>query len=44
MTNLYIVSKRFFLQRKELFYEAVASITKKEFGSTVDFLQRFTKS
>ena len=38
MINFYIVSKRFFLKRKELFDGKVVSITKKEYCSTVEFL------
>ena len=38
MINFYIVSKRFFLKRQELSDGRVVSITKKEYGSTVDFL------
>ena len=38
MINFNIVSKRFFLKRKELSDGKVVSITKKDYGSTVDFL------
>ena len=38
MINFYIVSKRFFLKRKKLSDGRVVSITKKEFGSEVEFL------
>ena len=38
MINFYIVSKRFFLKRKELSGGRVVSITKKEYGSTAEFL------
>ena len=38
MINFYIVSKRFFLKREELSDGRVVSITKKEYGASVDFL------
>ena len=44
MINFYITSKRSFLKRKELSDAKVVSITKKESGSAVLFLQRFIKS
>ena len=44
MINFHIVSKRFFLKCKELSDRRVVSITKREYGSTVDFLKRFIKS
>ena len=44
LINFYIVSERFFLKRKEIFDAKVVSITKKDYGSTIDFLQKFIKS
>ena len=44
MINFYILSKEFFLKCKELSDARVASITKKEYGFSVDFLQKFIKS
>ena len=38
MINFYIVSKRFFLKCEELSNGRVVSITRKEYGSAVDFL------
>ena len=38
MINFYIVSKSFFLKCEELSDGRVVSITKKEYGSVVDFL------
>ena len=38
MINFDIVPKSFFLKREELSDERVVSITKKEYGSVVDFL------
>ena len=39
MISFYIVSKRFFLQREEFSDGRVVSITKKEYGSAVDFFR-----
>ena len=44
MINFYILSKRLFLKRGELSDAKVVSITKKEYGFAVHFLQRFIKS
>ena len=44
MINFYIASKRFFLKRKELSDGRVVSISKKEHGSAIHFLQRLIKS
>ena len=38
MIIFYIVSKRLFLKHEELFDARVVSITKKYYGSEVDFL------
>ena len=43
MINFYIVSKRFFLKRKELFDALVVSIIKKEYGSTVEKIHKVFK-
>ena len=44
MINFCIVSERFFSKRKEWYDGRVVWITKNEYGSIVDFLQRFIKS
>ena len=44
MIIFYILSKRFFLKREGLFDERVISITKKEYGFAVHFLESFMKS
>ena len=41
---IYILSKRFFLKRKELSDARVFSINKKEYGYAVDFSERFRNS
>ena len=43
MINFYIVSKRFFLKRKELFDALVVSVIKKEYGSTVEKIHKVFK-
>ena len=44
MINLYILSKRFFLKRKELSDARVVSITKNEYRFAVHFLLRLIES
>ena len=44
MISFYVLSERFFLKRKGLSDATVASITKKEYGFAVHFLERFIKS
>ena len=39
MINFYIVSKRFFLKREELFDARVVSITKSEYGEALICLE-----
>ena len=43
MVSFYILSKRFFLKRKGLSDARVASVTKKEYGFAVHFLQKLLK-
>ena len=44
MINFYILSERFFLKREGLSDARVVSITKKEYGFSVQSLQRFINS
>ena len=44
MISFYILSKRFFLKRERLSDARLASITEKEYGFAIHFLQRFIKS
>ena len=44
MVKFYIFSKNVFLKPKEISYARAVSITKKEYGFAVHFLQRFIKS
>ena len=44
MISFYILSKRFFLKRKEISDARVVSVTKNEYGFAVYFLYRFVES
>ena len=44
MISFYTLSTRFFLERKILSDARRASITKKDYGFSIRFLQRFMKS
>ena len=43
MISFYILSKRVFLKREELSNARTVEITKKEYDSAVNFLQRYLK-